>query len=181
MKKYLIIGLLMAVSLFFTTGRVHANLESSPGATITRIYVELETFQLLAFSGDQFVRRYPISTGKDSSPTPTGEFTIINKLKNPWYTPASRPAKAPSDPNNPIGTRWMGIDKPSYGIHGTIEPEKIQMPASRGCIRMLNEDVEELYEMVQIGTRVIVQEQFAPETVMRLAGYLKELEISERN
>ena len=66
------------------------------------------------------------------------------------------------DPNNPIGERWIGLDdgngKPtSYGIHGTIDPSSIGKAHSRGCIRLRNEDVEEVYDFLGVGSEVVIQ------------------------
>ena len=61
-------------------------------------------------------------------------------------------------PENSLGTRWLGFDKKGYGIHGTVEPETIGQQVSQGCVRMLNEDVEELYDLLPRGTRVTVQD-----------------------
>ena len=111
---------------------------------------------LVLYSQDKPVKKYSVATGKDNS-TPVGKFKITDKLVNPtWFkTGAILP---PGSPENGLGTRWMGFDKPSYGIHGTIEPETIGTQASEGCIRMRNEDVEELYSIVPSGTVVIVQD-----------------------
>ena len=102
------------------------------------------------------MKKYSVATGKKNC-TPVGEFKITDKLVHPtWFkTGAILP---PGSPENALGTRWMGFDKPSYGIHGTIEPKSIGTQASEGCIRMLNEEVEELYSMVPVGTKVIIQD-----------------------
>jgi len=57
-------------------------------------------------------------------------------------------------PANPLGTRWMGLGYKGYGIHGTNRPHSIGKAASHGCIRMRNHDVEELFELVQVGDPV---------------------------
>jgi lipoprotein-anchoring transpeptidase ErfK/SrfK len=128
--------------------------------SIDKIVVSLEDFELLAFSNGRLISRYPVSIGADTGPTPTGEFKVINKLKDPWYTPPHKPAKAPG-PENPLGSRWMGIDKPSYGIHGTKDPASIGTAASEGCIRLYNQHVEVLFEQVQKGTKVIIRESIS--------------------
>ncbi|MBM3248214.1 MAG: L,D-transpeptidase, partial [Candidatus Omnitrophica bacterium] len=55
-----------------------------------------------------------------------------------------------------LGTRWMGFDIPEYGIHGTTEPESIGKQATKGCVRMINKDVEELYSILPVGTEVTI-------------------------
>ncbi|MEJ8554183.1 L,D-transpeptidase [Tepidibacter sp. Z1-5] len=81
------------------------------------------------------------SLGKPSTPTPKGTFTIVNKAYKP---------------GGPFGERWLGLSKPHYGIHGTNNPSSIGKAISNGCIRMYNKDVIELYNIVRIGTVVII-------------------------
>jgi lipoprotein-anchoring transpeptidase ErfK/SrfK len=91
------------------------------------------------FRDDALFKSYPVAVGSLLTPTPPGTFRIINKSRNP---------------GGPYGTRWMGLSKPHIGIHGTNNPSSIGQPASHGCIRMQNHDVEELYDLVPIGTAV---------------------------
>lgn len=105
--------------------------------------------------GTHFVKKYSVSTGEKGN-TPVGEFKIANKVINPsWYYEDK--VYLPSDPKNGLGTRWMGFDLKGYGIHGTIEPEKIGRPASLGCVRLRNEDVEELFDLIPAGTSVTIR------------------------
>ncbi len=110
---------------------------------------------ILTLLGDSdVVKVYRVSTGENNS-TPTGNFKIINKIIDPvWYTEkAIVPAESP---DNVLGSRWLGFNLSGYGIHGTISPEKIGQQATKGCVRMLNADVEELYRIVPIGTEVTI-------------------------
>jgi lipoprotein-anchoring transpeptidase ErfK/SrfK len=111
---------------------------------------------LVLYADGKAVKKYSVATGKNNC-TPVGEFKITDKLMNPtWFkTGAILP---PGSPENALGTRWMGFDKPAYGIHGTIEPKSIGTQASEGCVRMLNEEVEELYSLVPPGTKVTIQD-----------------------
>lgn len=84
-------------------------------------------------------KTYPVATGKPTTPTPIGSFTIVNKQVNP---------------GGPFGTRWMGLSKPHYGIHGTNNPASIGTSSSNGCVRMYNNDVEDLFNYVSVGTSV---------------------------
>ncbi len=120
------------------------------------IQIDKSKNTLVLYSDGEPVKKYSVATGKKNC-TPVGEFKITDKLVNPtWFkTGAILP---PGSPENALGTRWMGFDKPSYGIHGTIEPKSIGSQASEGCIRMLNEEVEELYSIVPVGTKVTVQD-----------------------
>lgn len=103
-----------------------------------KIVIALGERRLYLFNEGQVVRSYPVAIGKPSTPTPIGEYYIRHKLMHP---------------GGPFGTRWMSF-KPHYGIHGTNRPELIGQMVSHGCVRMSNRDVEELYEMVQVGTPV---------------------------
>ncbi|MFA7676839.1 MAG: L,D-transpeptidase family protein [Candidatus Omnitrophota bacterium] len=109
---------------------------------------------LLLKRKQEVVKTYIVSTGKDNS-TPTGNFRIINKLANPtWYRTGA--VIAPNSPENILGTRWLGFDSKGYGIHGTTEPEMLGRQITLGCVRMKNEDVEELFDIIPVGTEVII-------------------------
>ena len=104
----------------------------------------------------EIFKTYAVSTGKDYC-TPTGTFTIEEKLVSPvWYK-----VDAVVEPNSPeyeLGSRWMGISEPGYGIHGTKDESSIGQYITSGCVRMKNEDVEELYTIVPSGTSVTIIE-----------------------
>lgn len=107
------------------------------------------------------VRKYRVAVGAPSFPTPSGRFTIVSMQKNPWwYPPASDWAKdeqpVPPGPGNPLGTRWMGLDREDVGIHGTPDSGSIGGYASHGCIRMLISQAEALFNRVDVGTPVII-------------------------
>jgi len=104
---------------------------------------------------ERVVKVYPVGTGKEGS-TPVGEFKITNKMVEPeWFKPGEGIIPY-GDPRNLLGTRWMGIDSAGYGIHGTWQPETVGKQASAGCIRLLNADVEELFKIVPVGTKVTI-------------------------
>ena len=111
----------------------------------------------------EVIKTYIVSTGKDNS-TPTGTFHIDrNKLINPtWYkTGAIIP---PDSPENILGSRWMGlggvdgggVEIEGYGIHGTTKPNELGRQITLGCVRMKNEEVEIVYDIVPVGTEVII-------------------------
>jgi lipoprotein-anchoring transpeptidase ErfK/SrfK len=117
--------------------------------------IELDGFVLTAHAYGYFVKAYPIGIGKDGS-SPIGKFTVVNKAVRPQYTDPEGHVVAGDDPANPLGTRWLDIGD-GYGIHGTIDPSSIGKAASRGCIRMRNEDVEELYDLLNVGSEVTIR------------------------
>lgn len=113
-------------------------------------------FELQAWLEDVCLRSYPIGVGENNS-TPEGTFTVQKRLKNPVYQPQHRPRSDWRDAgaeDNPLGTRWIEF-RQSFGIHGTIEPDSIGRTVSEGCIRMHNEHVEEIYDMVVKGASKI--------------------------
>jgi lipoprotein-anchoring transpeptidase ErfK/SrfK len=111
---------------------------------------------------NQVWRVFPVATGQAIYPTPAGRFDIVVKQVNPWWYPPTQDAWAqglspvPPGPNNPLGTRWMGLSAPGVGIHGTDEPGSIGWNASHGCIRMQVPDAEWLFGRVKIGTTVFI-------------------------
>jgi lipoprotein-anchoring transpeptidase ErfK/SrfK len=111
---------------------------------------------LLLNSEQETIKTYVVATGINNS-TPVGNFKIVNKLVDPvWFRPDVG-AVVPSDsPENILGSRWMGFDIDGYGIHGTTKPETIGTQATQGCIRMKNEEVEELFMLLPVGTEVTI-------------------------
>lgn len=105
---------------------------------------------------DKLLKRYRVATGTENG-TPAGEFTITSKLENPtWYKAGA--VIPPGAPENSLGTRWLGFDYPGYGIHGTTEPQTIGKQVTSGCVRLVNEQVEELYIIVPEGTKVTIKD-----------------------
>jgi len=118
-------------------------------------FVDLSDYELTIHQRGLYVRRYRVGIGKDGS-SPIGEFPVKEKLENPTYYGPDGDVRAADDPLNPLGERWIDIGD-SFGIHGTIEPESIGKSESRGCIRLLNSDVEEVYDLLTIGSTVRIQ------------------------
>jgi len=108
------------------------------------IIINRASHTLSLYKNGKLVKKYPVAVGKPSTPTPTGHYKIINKELNP---------------GGPFGVRWMGLNVPGggYGIHGTNNPNSIGKDISHGCIRMYNNDVIELNNLVQIGTPVTIE------------------------
>jgi lipoprotein-anchoring transpeptidase ErfK/SrfK len=128
------------------------------------IVVDISDKTLQFYEGLKVVREYQVATGTAEYPTPVGTFEIVDKKENPtWYNPApdgwgaGLPLSIGPGPGNPLGTRAMYLDAPGIRIHGTWSSSSIGTAASHGCIRMHIGDSEELYPLVEIGTRVIVK------------------------
>ena len=129
------------------------------------IYIERSTCRLFLTDKDGIFKLYKIGLGKPGHETALGSYKIGNKEKDPiWHKPGEGPIQ-PGDPRNELGVRWMplvpdseGLPK-DLGIHGTIRPETIGTYSSNGCARLLNEEVEELYDLVVRSTSVDIVEQ----------------------
>jgi hypothetical protein len=119
--------------------------------------VDLSARHVFYLHGGEVVAAWEVAIGRDGKTTP-GVYTVGEKLENPpWFQPGSEPVPF-GDPENPLGTRWIAWDgSDSLGFHGTWEPETIGTPASEGCIRMRNEEVEELFEILPRGATVEVR------------------------
>lgn len=109
---------------------------------------------LMLKSDEEVIKTYIVSTGANNS-TPVGTYKIVNKLANPTWFKAGAVVAANS-PENVLGTRWLGFDLPGYGIHGTVEPQNLGKQVTQGCVRMANQEVEELYMIVPQNTEVTI-------------------------
>lgn len=125
--------------------------------------VHLEAFKALfllsLYIDGVWIKDYPIGIGANDK-TPEGTFEIESKIVNPpWHFRGT--VYPPGHPENVLGTRWMGFkNRPGlygFGIHGTVDPSSVPGAVSRGCLRMLNSDVEELFEIVPRGTRILIR------------------------
>ena len=121
------------------------------------IRVSKERNELTLYLGGRFFKAFPVSTGARDN-TPEGEFRIINRIVHPdWWHPESKRMIPYGHPDHRIGTHWLGWNLPGFGIHGTDEPERLGEPVSLGCVRMHNDEVKVLHDLVPSGTRVIVE------------------------
>jgi lipoprotein-anchoring transpeptidase ErfK/SrfK len=116
------------------------------------IVVSLEDRKLALVEDGQVKKIYTVSVGRPSTPSPVGTFKIRRRVANPVYQHDGKTVQP--GPGNPVGTRWMGLSIPGYGIHGTNVSRSIGKAASHGCIRMGKADLEELYELVAVGDPV---------------------------
>jgi lipoprotein-anchoring transpeptidase ErfK/SrfK len=125
------------------------------------IKIVISERKLYLYSEGKVVKTYGVAVGMPQYPTPKGDFSIISKVYHPTWTPPPSPWAAgaepvPPGPDNPLGTRWIGLSTPSVGIHGTPQDYSIGSAASHGCIRMHIPEVEALFEMVYVGTPVSI-------------------------
>jgi lipoprotein-anchoring transpeptidase ErfK/SrfK len=145
--------------------RVHTRLitpEVTAAAFKDSIVINRSANRLYLYDGMKLKRTFAVATGQSIYPTPRGRWQIVVKWKNPWWYPpvqddwAKGLKPVPPGPSNPLGTRWMGLNAPGVGIHGTDEPGSIGYSASHGCIRMQVPDAEWLFNQVDIGTTVYI-------------------------
>lgn len=117
--------------------------------------VDLSDYALTIHLQGYYVRRYQVGVGKDGA-SPIGKFAVLNKVDNPQYTGPDGKVVSADDPSNPLGERWIDLGD-SYGIHGTVEPDSIGKAASRGCIRMRDKDIIEVYDFLVKGSEVVIR------------------------
>lgn len=118
------------------------------------ILVDKSQNRLFLKKDGEIIKVYTISTGANFS-TPVGQFTIEEKMVSPvWYKIGA--IVSPDSADYELGKYWMGISEPGYGIHGTNDPASIGKHITKGCVRMLNADVEELYSIVPNGIEVVI-------------------------
>ena len=148
--------------------------------TADRIRVYLEHRTIVAEGGDgTALGAFPCSVAEDPRNRPVGTFRVTSVVPNPWFTfdphvfrevrGIRGKLQIPPGPRSPVGIWWIGLSKRGYGIHGTPRPQDIGNTGSHGCFRMANWDVERLATMIRVGTRVIIERQFAP-AIARASG-----------
>ena len=125
------------------------------------IWIDRASNTLRLYDGTTFVRSFGVATGQAIYPTPSGMWHIVDMQQDPWWIPpnsawAAGEKPVPPGPGNPLGTRWMGLDAPGVGIHGTPDAASIGYSASHGCIRMHIPDAEWLFNQVSVGTPVYI-------------------------
>jgi lipoprotein-anchoring transpeptidase ErfK/SrfK len=111
-------------------------------ANSVSITINLRERRLYLYQRQQLYNSFPIAIGKPNTPSPLGTWSIINKKI--------------MDGRQVYGTRWLGLSKPNYGIHGTNNPSCIGNAVSLGCIRMHNHNIESIFPLVHLGTPVII-------------------------
>jgi lipoprotein-anchoring transpeptidase ErfK/SrfK len=143
----------------------------SPENVAAFIRISLGNRALEAFDSDtNLLAHFPCSIGKIAEKRPVGLLRIDVIIPRPNYTfnpdifPESEEARTlgrklvlPTGPNNPVGTAWMGLSRPGYGIHGTPAPEQVGRTESHGCFRLANWNAEYLMQLAWVGMPVLVE------------------------
>ncbi|NKM96039.1 L,D-transpeptidase family protein [Rhizobium leguminosarum] len=132
---------------------------------VKRIEADRKTGQVLAYAADgSLLAVYPATIGSEDNPAPSGKHKVKGVARMPVYRydpkrnfkqgKNNKVLTIPKGPNGPVGTVWIDLTEPTYGIHGTPEPKLIDKVGSHGCVRLTNWDVEELASMVKPGVMV---------------------------
>ena len=148
-------GLIQRANQLEDGNRLHPEQKLRIPLDPVRTLVSLDARFLLYYLGDEVACAWPVTIGREGRTIP-GEYTVGQKKEKPmWFRPGDPVPYG--DPENPLGTRWIAWDgSNSLGFHGTWEPELIGGAASDGCIRLRNEDVEVLFEILPIGSAITV-------------------------
>lgn len=142
-----------------------ANTGQNVGGEVTRIVADKGREQVRAYGADgTLLAAYPATIGSTDTPSPSGTVQVNRIAFDPNYTynpkvnfkqgSNDKVLTIPPGPNGPVGTIWIALSKPTYGIHGTPEPSKIGKTNSHGCVRLTNWDATELAKMVKPGVTV---------------------------
>lgn len=142
-----------------------ANVGQNVTAKVARITADKAQKQVLAYDAyNKLVAAYPATIGSAATPSPTGTHAVSRIAFNPEYTynpkinfkqgDNDKVLTIPPGPNGPVGSIWIALDKPTYGVHGTPEPSKIGKTESHGCVRLTNWDAAELAKLVTAGVTV---------------------------
>jgi lipoprotein-anchoring transpeptidase ErfK/SrfK len=128
---------------------------------LPNVLVDLDARLVVYRHGEEAVLAWTCGIGKEGMDTPVGTYVVGEKLEEPtWYPPNAQPVPF-GHPDNALGDRWIEwfLDgkKTSFGFHGTNDEAGVGQRVSRGCIRLRNDDVRELYELLPVGAQVIVQ------------------------
>jgi lipoprotein-anchoring transpeptidase ErfK/SrfK len=130
---------------------------TAPSAHTRQIVISIADRKLALIEDGHVLKTYPIAVGTRGTPSPNGDFVIVNRAKDPTYRHGDTEIGPGKD--NPLGSRWMGLNLKGYGIHGTNVQSSVGKAASHGCFRMRKQDVEELYTLVQVGDTVTVRRE----------------------
>jgi lipoprotein-anchoring transpeptidase ErfK/SrfK len=153
----------MLLALALTASRMAAAQKAQPDGGTFRVraprhvLVSVPDRKLAVLEDGKVIRTFPVAVGAAVSPSPAGEFHIVRRVTDPtYYHPG---VIIPPGPDNPVGTRWVGLNQKGYGIHGTNEPGSIGKARSHGCIRMRNRDIEEFFTLVSVGDTVEIRSE----------------------
>lgn len=135
------------------------------------VLVSIPDRKLAVLEDGNVLAYFTVAVGADASPSPTGEFEIANRVARPTYYGPGTVIAAGAD--NPLGTRWLGLNVKGYGIHGTNAPRSVGHATSHGCIRLRNRDVERLFTMLRVGDIVDIRDERDEDIAQVFGGEVK--------
>jgi lipoprotein-anchoring transpeptidase ErfK/SrfK len=154
------------------TSSAIAQQTAAPKRPPRQVLVSLRHRKLAVRENGRVLRVFPVAVRAEVSPSPTGKFQVVTRLVKPtYYHPGKVIAPGAA---NPLGTRWVGLNKKGYGIHGTNAPASVGEAASHGCIRMRNADVEAFFGLVAAGDEVDIRDADDAETSAIFDGTAEE-------
>src|SRR6059036_1471107 len=157
-------AILLLTALFASTAAAQ---DFRTARVARQVLVSIPDRKLAVLEGGKVIRTFPAAVGASVSPSPSGEFKVVNRIAKPtYYHPG---VVIPAGAGNPIGTRWLGLNRKGYGIHGTNEPRSIGKAASHGCIRLRNREVVEFFRLVNVGDVVKIRAE-RDEEIARVFG-----------
>ena len=136
--------------------------EVAPEATEqpVRVRLSLSDRKVYVYKGETVEASFPVAIGKPGWETPTGSFEVASLINGPGWTSPFTGEVLPPGPDSPLGDRWIGFwtdGTDVIGFHGTPTRESVGHAASHGCVRMYNEDIRKMFDMVALGTPVVVE------------------------
>jgi lipoprotein-anchoring transpeptidase ErfK/SrfK len=147
-----------------------------PARVKRQVVVSVPDRKLVVMENGAVLKVFPVAVGADVSPSPMGDFAIVTRLTDPTYYHSG--VVIPAGKDNPLGPRWVGLDKKGYGIHGTNMPGSIGKAASHGCIRMRNRDIVQFFAMVNVGDTVEIHGQRDEEIAEIFGGEVDETTVA---
>jgi L,D-transpeptidase ErfK/SrfK len=172
-RRFMVIALALAICGGIESARALPSWAAGSAAppavearqAVTYLVLKLDERKLIVMVTDGEVtaeyRSFPVGIGRSGFETPRGEFTVFEKIVDPvWQHPFDPGIVIPAGPHNPLGRRWIGFathGRQRFGIHGTNDESTVGRAVSLGCIRMKNAHVDEVFSLVDVGTKVFVQ------------------------
>jgi len=160
-----ILCLCLGIGEFFLNPPISL-VNSFPATTVTRtetrLLLNLKKRRVFVYQGQKIIASYRVAIGRPGWETPTGQFRVIQMVREPVWEHPFTGQLVPSGKNNPLGARWIGFwtDGANFiGFHGTPQENLVGQAVSHGCVRMRDRDIKALFEKVKIGTSVIVVAQ----------------------
>lgn len=139
---------------YINSNSINKNIVNNKGQILNKlIIVNKDSLKVAYYENGRLIRSFKCAIGKASTPTPNGSFKIINKqINRPYYKKGIRGGAK----NNPLGSRFLQLTSNGYALHGTCYPNSIGTRASDGCVRLVNSNIEWLFDEVPLGTRVLI-------------------------